>query len=58
MRFVQRTSESIIAILSGESVKVRIRTYQKDKTAFIPNEEIRSEFIDAVKECEKIKNRG
>ncbi|HBN55906.1 MAG TPA: AAA family ATPase [Lachnospiraceae bacterium] len=67
---------SVIAMLSGESVKVRTRTYQndmvsfknkddiltalihlgylaydqKDKTAFIPNEEIRSEFIDAIED--------
>lgn len=67
---------AIISMLSGESVKVRTKSFQNDmvtflnkddvmtvlihlgylaydqatQTAFIPNEEIRSEFVDAVEE--------
>lgn len=66
----------IITMLSGESVKVKTKTYQNDmvtfknkddvmtslihlgylaydqkkQTAFIPNEEIRSEFLDVIEE--------
>lgn len=51
---------SIITMISGERVQVRTKSYQNDMitfknkddvmTAYIPNEEIRSEFTDAVEE--------